>query len=165
MSLIQPLPMHLVNIELVKLPDWTWHFDNPEEIAKLSASLLRLGQLHNLVVRELESGEFEVVDGRRRLSILKQLNYEDVWVHNLGKISQSQAIKYALSLELAGEIDYAKLSQQVKTLEHEEDFLSLSMITPFTAERLGYFLALTNFDWSQFSVDEQVGLWVPEDFP
>ncbi|KKK46218.1 hypothetical protein LCGC14_3164260, partial [marine sediment metagenome] len=48
----------------------------------------------------------------------------------------------------------------------EDDFLSLPMFTPFSAERIGYFARLLQFDWSQYSTGrEQAGLYEDEEPP
>lgn len=155
-------------VEQIRLPDWGWHLDDRQEIAKLTASLHRHGQIQSLLVRELEDGVYEIVDGRRRFSIMQQMpeRFAFIWCCDLGKISKADAIKFALSLQLEAEVDYAKMAQLVKTLEHEDGFSSLPMFTPFTAERFDYFLKLVEFDWSQFaSADEQASLYEDDDAP
>lgn len=158
----------VLTLEQVRLPEWGWHLEDREEQARLTASLHRHGQIQSLLVRQLSDELWEIVDGRRRLSIMKQMpeRFPCIWVCDLGRVSLEDAIKYALSIELAAEVDYAQMARRVKTLEHQDDFASLPMITPFTAERLDYFVKLTDFDWSQFSTaDVQAILFEDDDAP
>jgi len=163
--------MTVLKLDEIQLPDWSWHLDDREEVIKLTASLMKHGQVLPLLVRfvnaenELvQDGHFEVVDGRRRLNIMRQLGWAECQVHNFGLISKEDAIKLALSLELGAEIDYAKMAQIVTSLEHDDGYASLPMTTPFTTERLRYFKDLQTFDWAQFQFG-QVSLYEDDDAP
>ena len=168
--------MKLVAIDNVVLPDWGWHQSSSEEDAKLSSSLHRYGQLQPLLVREVGESElegFEVVDGRRRLNIMKQAaiyvgdpESREVWVHSIGRVSKASAVKLAMALELKAPINYAKLAAEVQALKEDDDFLSFPMFTPWSAERIRYFEALLRFDWSQFGTeDEQSEFFADDETP
>lgn len=45
------------------------------EIEELAASIELVGLLHNLVVREVEGGKYELISGERRYKAMKLLNY------------------------------------------------------------------------------------------
>jgi len=48
------------------------------DIDKLCESIKELGLLYPLMVRPIDKGKYEVLDGRTRLSILRDLNYKNV---------------------------------------------------------------------------------------
>jgi hypothetical protein len=147
----------MIEIELteVVLSAWGWHYDNAEELAKLTASVSTFGQLMPLVVRPL--GDFyEVINGRRMVAVLRNLGRTTAWA-NVLNVDDATAVHIALTLELRGTVDYAQLAQAVLTLP---DTSSVPSYAPFTADRIGYFRQLATFDWSQFtSQDEQVSLF------
>jgi len=164
--------MITVKLSSLELPDWGWHYDDREESAKLMASLRLHGQLSAIVVYEAltpegpEPSAFTVLDGRRRLAIMRQLDWETCFVVNLGLKSKVEAIKVAMSLELAPRIDYAELAKQVAYIEHAPEFTSLPMTTPFTLDRLRYMVQLTEFDWAQYAgANEQALLYDDDDAP
>ena len=153
----------------IVVPEWGWRVGNAEGTTKLSASLKRFGQVLPLLVRQV-GDQFELVDGRRRLEFLDG----EVWVHDLGPITKEAAIKQALALEVAGDVDYVKLAECVVSLKDDPDFRSLPAFTPWSGERIDYFAALLNFDWSQYdevtqelllSDEETIEFTVPKDEP
>lgn len=172
-----------VRLSDVTLPDWEWHYEDLSEATKLTTSLLRFGQLTPLIVCEIDEcltpevcayhGEtsctscrkYEVIKGRRRLAVMRQLGWPSVWVNNLGRLTKAEAVKVALTLELTSETDYAKLARQVESLRDQPDFDSLPMTTPFTAERIRYFSQLLTWDWSQYRVEEQALMFADDDEP
>jgi len=149
----------LIKVSALTLPSWGWHYTSLEQDAKLRASLQQHGQLTPLIVREVGS-TLEIIDGRRRYAQLQDLGIE-VWVLNKGPLSDADAVRIALSLELQPEVDYARLAQQVAILDDP----NLANTTPFNAERLAYFSRLVVFDWAQYSDQIQDGFFDTEDGP
>ena len=56
--------------KLVKA-DWNYKTEDQEKQEKLKENIKRNGQIENIIIRELETGFFEVVNGNHRLSVLK----------------------------------------------------------------------------------------------
>ncbi len=151
-----------VPLAQLREPDWSWHFDDRSVAHKLENSLRQHGQLRALLVRQVE-GMFEVVEGRQVFRALQRIGKETVTVHDLGPISQAEAVTVALSLELQHEVDYLKIAKEVTKLVASQEGPELSALTPFTGERIQYYVALSaNFDWSQFQ-EEPEGLFESEE--
>lgn len=156
------LPKRL-ELPVVRLPDWGWHYDEALVLEKLANSLSRHGQLAAVVVRETPEGP-EVVDGRRRVAAMRALGWTHVAALNVGALSRAEAMRMAMDLELRSAIDYAALAFAVRDLsDADEDAATLprrlASTTPWDAERIGYFVQLADFDWSAFKdvPDEQHG--------
>ena len=139
-----------ISLKNLHLPMWGWHREDMQETSKLTASLRKHGQLSAIVVREVD-GSYEIVDGRRRLAVMQSLGWEQAWVLNKGPLTKLGAVRVAMSLELAAEVDYAELAWLIKELAVEPDFPSLANTTPFSADRLGYFVRLAGFNWDQYN--------------
>lgn len=146
-----------VKLSSLALPPWGWHLSDTEQDHKLRASLQQHGQLMPLIVRGTE-----IIDGRRRYAALQDLGIEDVLVLDKGPLSDADAVRLALTLELSSTVDYAALAQQVKALDDDG---SLANTTPFSAERLAYFVRLCGFDWAQYEALTQDGFFDDEDGP
>ena len=153
--------MVIVKLSTLTLPDWGWHYADQEQDHKLRASLQQHGQLVALVVREVDS-HYEIIDGRRRYAQLKDLGVEDIRVLNKGPLSDADAIRLALTLELQSTVDYAALAWQVTLLQDDG---SLANTTPFSGERLAYFRTLYRFDWTQYETLAQDGFFDEDDPP
>ena len=150
-----------VNLNTLVLPSWGWHYEDLDLDHKLRSSLEKHGQLAPIIVREVNA-HYEIVDGRRRLAQLKELGIEEAWILNTGQLSEPDAVRVAMSLELQSSVDYARLAQQVKALEDDG---GLANTTPFSAERLRYLSQLCGFNWAQYEALAQDGFFDDEDTP
>lgn len=81
--------------QLVKA-DWNYKEDNAELLEKLVNNIKRNGQIENIIIRELDTGFLEVVNGNHRLDALKVIGAEEVYCFNLGTISEAQAKRIAV---------------------------------------------------------------------
>jgi ParB-like chromosome segregation protein Spo0J len=81
--------------QLVKA-DWNYKEDNAELLEKLVNNIKRNGQIENIIIRELDTGFLEVVNGNHRLDALKVIGAEEVYCFNLGTISEAQAKRIAI---------------------------------------------------------------------
>jgi hypothetical protein len=83
-----------------KLVKCSWNYkDNEDETAKkLVNNINRNGQIVSILVRELETGALEIVDGNHRYDAICQLGIKEVTVCNLGKISLTEAKRQAVEI-------------------------------------------------------------------
>ena len=69
--------------ELVKA-DWNYKTDDEFKLKKLQENIKRNGQIENIIIRELDTGFFEIVNGNHRYEALLSLKQEKVMCYNLG---------------------------------------------------------------------------------
>ena len=81
-----------VPINRIKLADWNPKYNSEYLKEKLKQSILYENSPGVLAVRELDNGDYEVIDGNHRLIALLELGYKEVWIENLGKISDEKAL-------------------------------------------------------------------------
>lgn len=144
---------NFIEIETSKLvkADWNYKEDNEKLLEKLKSNIKRNGQIENIIIRELDTGFFEVVNGNHRFEALKQLGIEKIIAYNLGKITLSQAQRIAIETnETRFETDRIKLGETLK--EISSDFLldDLEKTMPFNEEELKNLVELVDFDWDQY---------------
>ena len=138
--------------KLVKA-DWNYKTEDPEKQEKLKENIKRNGQIENIIIRELETGFFEVVNGNHRLSVLKDLKIKTTHSYNLGKISQAQAIRIAIETnETKFDTDSITLAERVKELTEEFDIQDLVNTLPYS--ETDNFSKLTDFDWSMYESED-----------
>lgn len=114
---------------------WNYKVDNRELSEKLENNIKRNGQIENVIIRELDTGFFEVVNGNHRLDVLNRLGFDEVYCYNLGNISESQAKRIAIETnetKFTGKID--ELAAIMKELSIEFDDIDLTM--PFSQEEM-----------------------------
>ena len=139
--------------KLVKA-DWNYKTEDPAKQEKLTENIKRNGQIENIIVRELETGYFEVVNGNHRLSVLSDLNIKKAYSYNLGKISQTQAIRIAIETnETKFDTDSIALAERVKELTEQFDIEELVKTLPYSETEIDNFSKLTDFDWEMYETD------------
>lgn len=69
---------NLMEIDIEKLVPSSNNFYGIREIEELAESIKESGLMHNLVVRKIEDGNYEILSGERRYRALKQLGFKKV---------------------------------------------------------------------------------------
>lgn len=141
-----------VPIDKLVKADWNYKTEDDKKQEKLKENIKRNGQIENILIRELDTGYYEVVNGNHRLSVLKELKFKKVYTYNLGKINQSQAIRIAIETnETKFETDTIELAERIKEISNEFDDLDLTL--PYTEQELENFRTLSDFNWEDFEGD------------
>lgn len=140
----------MIEIALDKLEKAQWNYkENDEDLSeKLKENIKRNGQLENLVVREIEGGKYEIVNGNHRLDVLKALNLKKAYCFNLGNIKVNQAKRIAIELnETRFKTNDATFAAIIKELSTDFDLSEMASTMPFEAFELEAFCKLTDPDW------------------
>lgn len=141
-----------ISIDKLIKADWNYKTEDTAKQEKLKENIKRNGQIENIIIRELDTGFFEVVNGNHRLSVLKDLNVKMVHSYNLGKITQAQAIRTAIETnETKFDTDSILLAERIKELTESFDLDELVKTLPYSETEIDNFSKLTDFDWEQYN--------------
>ena len=133
--------------QLVKA-DWNYKGENPEKTKKLTENLKRNGLIQNLIVRYLDSGFYECVNGNHRLDVCYELGHETVHCFNLGKISTAAAQRVAVETnETNFESDTLKLAQLLREMGEEFNLDDLESTMPYNLDELQDFENLLDYEY------------------
>lgn len=128
---------HLITLDKLIKAAWNYKEDDPALTEKLKTNIKRNGQIENIIVRELETGYFEVVNGNHRLDALRDLNCEAVYCYNLGPINESQAKRIAVETnETRFKSNDDRFSKVILDLKADFSLSDLSSTMPFTEQEL-----------------------------
>jgi hypothetical protein len=113
----EKLKLAFVDPRLLIKNSWNPNKMSPEAEAKLRNSLQKHGHIRPILVRELESGQLEIVGGEHRTELSIELGMTEVPVMNLGRVSDETA-KRALMIDNSryGEDDAGLLSELLSGL-------------------------------------------------
>jgi len=141
---------------------WNYKLDDEERLGKLVANLKRNGQIENIIVRKLDTGFYEVVNGNHRYDAFLELGYSEAMCFNLGTITDAAARRVAIETnETKFERDNIKLAELINEMTAEEDsefsLGELEETMPFTGHELQAFSELSNFEWPKDSEDDGGG--------
>jgi len=135
-------------------PDYNETEELKKEYEKIKDSIRIHGQVDPILVRQLEDvDKYEIVNGFHRWTAMKELDFKEVEVKNLGVISREQAIKMALSTEDTKiPLDIIEVAQLVKHLkEIGDDMMGL----PYSLEEMEQKIELLGFDWDSLEPKEE----------
>lgn len=136
--------------------DWNYKKDDEAKQEKLVNNIKRNGQVENIIVRQLETGFYEVINGNHRLKAFKGIGCESVHVYNTGKISDAKARRLAIETnETRFETDTIKLAELIKEISEEFPALAEEGTMPFSAEEMQNMTEMLGFDWDQFSSEQE----------
>lgn len=161
------LPKNWVILDVDQLVNANWNYKDDDGqrtemlMEALGNNLKRNGQIENILVRLLDTGFYEVVNGNHRLMAAKKIKGMDSLVcYNLGKISQRDAARIAVETnETKFPSDRIKLGKLISEISEEADSLDLSETMPFTDAELVDLQNLSAFDFDENELelkDEEV---------
>ena len=114
-------------------------------------SLKQNGLMSFIFVREVDGIDgFEIVDGEHRYLAAKELGYSEMYVYNLGRISEEEAKALTLWFEVQVPFDNVELAPIVVELT------KLDIKLPYTEEQIEKFSELQKFDFEDYDEDEPV---------
>lgn len=151
MELVNLDRYEVVDIERLVPADWNYKGEDVEIGEKLANNLKRNGQIENIIVRELETGALEVVNGNHRYFAMKTLGAPRIFACNLGRISTEEAIRIAIETnETKFPTDNVKLGTLVKELAGQWTFEQLAQTMPYNEKTLGLMAELPDFKWDGY---------------
>lgn len=140
-------------IPIDKLVPATWNYKKDDEyIAKsLVNNLKSNGQIENIIIRELKTGFYEIVNGNHRYQAMLQINQDVVicYVYNEGELSDAQAKRIAIETnETAFENDVIKLAALLQEISEETALDELEKTMPYNLKEMENLVALNDFEWT-----------------
>lgn len=136
--------------KLVKA-DWNYKEEDPELTGKLIANIKRNGQIENILVRELDTGFYEIVNGNHRYDALVEVEATEVVAYNLGRITLAEAQRIAIETnETRFKTDPTKLSSIIADISKQFTTEDLAHSMPYNQERLNELIEMSTFDWSKY---------------
>lgn len=131
-----------VPIDKVEPNDYNPKEKNTKEYKNVVESIRRNGLKQPIFVREVDGNEkYVVVDGEQRLTAANELGYTEIYVYNLGKISEEEAKALTIWFEVQVPFSEVELAPIVMELN------KLDITLPYTDEEIVTFEKMTQFDF------------------
>lgn len=142
-------PEKLKKVRLSSLLNNDWNPKNNEkEYEKVKKSVVVNGLMTPIFVRQVEGG-YEIVDGNQRARAAKELGYTDVFVYDLGNISEAEAKQLVLYLQIQVPFATDMLAPLAVELE------SFGLELPYDEKQMQKFRDLEAFDMDSAFNDEE----------
>lgn len=148
--------METIKIDPNKLTFSPWNVNvvSPENMAKLKESVKRNGIFRPVVVRELPTGEYQVIAGEHTTQVARELGMETIDVYNLGLISDRKAKEISvIDNQHYGVEDSFGLGELLKEIGgNPEEFL------PFSEAELTQIFKNASIDLDSLELPDDVDL-------
>ncbi len=143
-------------IDQLALAPWNYKLDDEEKVAKLINNVKLNGQVENIIVRELATGFFEVVNGNHRLDAFRRMGMQTAVCFNLGPISDVAARRIAIETnETKFAVDDLKLAGLLKDIRTEVSLDDLVATMPYTEVDLKRFDEMLGTDWQAIAAQTE----------
>ena len=120
-----------VNAQDIVLNDWNPKLKKSEEYYRVKQSVELNGQVMPIITRDCKDGvhKYEVLDGEQRFTALSELGVEQIWIVNLGEVSDKEAQAMTVWMEQAVPFDDNLLGELLLDLKG-------SVELPYTDEEI-----------------------------
>lgn len=126
---------------------------NHYEYEKIKNSLQIAGQITPVIVRELEDGTFEIINGFHRHKAMTELGFTKIEIKNLGKIDFDTAVSRALLTEDTkvpiDNVELAHLLKKIVTPEKPIQYWADRL--PYTPDLIHQKIEMLDFDFDSYS--------------
>jgi hypothetical protein len=143
--------MELIAINRIKANKYHCKNRAAEISNKLRASLIKTGQIKNIIVRKLSDETFEVVKGNTIFEMMKEEGFTDVWCFNLGEITLHEAWLIYLQTISVNEYNFVAVSELVNNLLPIIEITEIEKVTAFNIAELVEIKNIMNFNWANFN--------------
>lgn len=131
-----------VPIDKVEPNDYNPKEKNTKEYKNVVESIRRNGFKQPIFVREEEGNDnYVIVDGEQRWTAANELGYKDIYIYNLGNISEEEAKALTIWFEVQVPFSEVELAPIVVELN------KLDIQLPYTDEEIVTFEKMTQFDF------------------
>lgn len=138
-----PSKIEKVQIDDVEPNDYNPKEKNTPEYEKVVESIRINGLKQPIFVREVEGNDkYVIVDGEQRYTAAKELGYKEIYIYNLGNISETEA--KALTIWMEVQVPFEEL--QLATLVVEMKDLDIAL--PYSDEKIKDYVAMADFDFT-----------------
>lgn len=133
---------------------WNTNVVSPNNEEKLEESIKRFGMFKPVIVRELSSGELQIIGGEHRAMAAKRLGIKEIPVVNLGKITEKKAKEIGLvDNGRYGADDTLQLAELLEGLGSVEE---LSVYMPYAESDLASIFSSVNIALDDLDIPEDL---------
>lgn len=143
-----------IGLDQLAFAPWNYKLDDDVKLGKLINNIKVNGQVENLIVRQLPTGFFEVVNGNHRLEAFRRMGVDRAVCYDLGVVSDVAARRLAIETnETRFEADAMKLADMIRAIEVEVGTEDLLTTMPYTEAQLKELMHGLDVDWEKISAD------------
>ena len=131
---------------------------NNQQYLQIKKGMEKFGYLSPILVREIEGGKYEIIDGFHRWLASKELGKKEMVVNNLKVVSDEIAKALTILAETGVEFNNVKEAELLKSIyDLIPDYERMSELLPYTPEVIENKIQLIEHDWDQYNETGEEG--------
>lgn len=135
---------------------WNYNEQTKEMFEKTKLSIHHQGFVEAIIVRRIGQDQYEIVDGEHRWLACKALEFENIFVNDLGEVSDEDLkLEMITSNETHGESNDLRLSQNMVSIAELGYGEFLKETFPRGDDEFSRLMKLQNFSWEDLKPDER----------
>lgn len=137
-----------VDIGRIEANPWNPKEKDTDEFRKIVKSIVANGLKGFILVRELNNGQLQVIDGEQRYTAAVELGYDEMYVYNEGKMDDKTAMELTIWYQQQvpfDKIKEAKLVAELLVTYNDEEHL------PYNPEELNDLKMLADFNMDDYN--------------
>ena len=152
--------MSEMDVDALNPNPWNTNHVSAENEKKLEASFKKFGCYKPIVVRQLDSGELQILGGEHRWRTARKLGYKTVPVMNLGTVSDQVAKEIGLvDNGRYGEDDALELAALLNGMDNLDEIMGF---LPYAEDDLSAIFASTSIDFDSLDIPDDADDKIPE---
>jgi hypothetical protein len=145
----------VVSIEKLVPNRWNYNTQSAEVFNKLVESIRRFGYSQPVIVRSLESGRYEIINGEHRWRAAQALKWGSIEVFDLGKMDDTRAKELCVILNnLGGKPDEIRLADLLRDINESVSLPDMVAVMPFTARDMEHLVSSVDFQFEHLSTED-----------
>jgi len=149
------MPTLLVELAAVKPNKWNYNTQTPAVFQKVVESIRRYGFSDPIVVRNLGSDKYEIINGEHRYRAAIELGMKQVPVFTLGVVDDVKAKQLCITLnELSGSPDEVRLATLMRDIASKADLIELADVMPYSGNEIRQMIDSVDFSFSKMTKND-----------
>lgn len=147
----------VVSIALVKPNRHNYNVQSSETFNKLVENVREFGFVEPVIVRSLEGGQKEIINGEHRYHGALQLGMTEISIVDLGVVDDARAKQLTITLnELGGKPDQVRLAELLRDIHAAEgvSLEDLERLMPYSGKELDMLITAVDFSFANLSTDD-----------
>jgi ParB-like chromosome segregation protein Spo0J len=140
-----------IDTKTIKLPKWSLKNINEYEYKKLKKSVKKHGQTKNIIVRLLDDGTYEVIDGKVVFKILKQLKVDFIYCYVFKNITTTEAQRIYLEQDYYFETNFVEVGAALAKITKDHSAVDVEKTLIFNYAEIEELLKLQNFNFAKYA--------------
>ena len=155
-QVIEKFPVEIKKVDINSIFANKWNPNNQSDLVfkSLVNSIKTIGFTVPILVRQIENGCYEIIDGEHKWKGAQELGYKEVLIADMGVVEDSLAKTLTITMNnVRGQDDILKRAELLKQIK-ESNQPDLFGLLPMQEKELEEQMALLDFDFSQYEKGE-----------